>query len=730
LNRQLRMRLKQGAEPIAGAAKPNGAGVSRAAAAAAMINGTPIVNAAESLDRGQQSSAANAANRQTAFEGGHDRSKKDAAAKPLNLRTAADGVPYIGNVTEDRFAATLKRYWGYDAFRPKQEEIVRALVAGRDVCVVMPTGGGKSLCYQLPAALAERKTAVVISPLIALMQDQVAQLRQMGIPAVFLNSAVAESERQDIKRRAIAGEYRLMYVSPERVVMDATSDWLTRMPVSFFAIDEAHCISEWGHDFRPEYRQLRKLREMIPGLPIAAFTASATQRVRHDIVEQLKLRNPLKSVTSFHRENLHYVVKECPGVLQDELMFTAVKNTRQGNVIVYSPTVARVGEIVDMLEENGIAAVGYHGQMGARERSENQERWMTEEVRVLVGTIAFGLGINKPNVRAVIRLGLPESIEQLYQETGRAGRDGLPANCYLLWQKRDIGLRAYFIGKIGAAAEKEKAWERYNQMQRFVDASDCRPRMICEHFGETVKWKECGHCDTCAGMPALMAGESKSRKGKQKRMILPARRTEVYAGGYSGVMAADVNEDLQDFLREWRRNKAKEKGVAAFLVLHDTTIEALCRVEPENREQLLKVSGIGESKAELYGTEILEVIKRFKKGDRASKDWHAQASSPVRETLELLQQGLTFDEIAARRGRRVSTVVALISSLIEKGETEFKQEWMDPAHYRVIRETGERLGMDLLRPIKDALGEEVSYEEIRLVIAHLRRKEKAQHASA
>jgi ATP-dependent DNA helicase RecQ len=283
----------------------------------------------------------------------------------------ATARPQVSDTDSAIFEA-LKRYWGYDSFRPRQEEIVRAISSGRDVCVIMPTGGGKSLCYQLPAALAEGRTAVVISPLIALMQDQVAHLTQMGIPAVFLNSATATETRADLKRRIAAGEFRLLYLSPERVVLDGTAEWLKRIPISFFAIDEAHCISEWGHDFRPEYRQLSRLRSLFPDKPIAAFTASATQHVRHDIIEQLHLRDPFKHIASFQRANLRYILKQSDSYTQRQMLLDAVRRTEEGNIIVYSPTIARVEETVDLLEENGIAAIGYHGQMDAGTRRKNQ----------------------------------------------------------------------------------------------------------------------------------------------------------------------------------------------------------------------------------------------------------------------------------------------------------------------------------------------------------------------
>src|SRR3984893_12323865 len=251
--------------------------------------------------------------------------------------------------SRDGIFQALQRYWGYESFRPLQERIVGSLLGGHDACVVMPTGGGKSLCYQLPAAMSPGKTVVVVSPLIALMQDQMAQLTQMGIAAAVLNSSMSGDQQSHIVRKATAGEFRLLYLSPERLARGDSVEWLKRVPISFFAIDEAHCISEWGHEFRPEYRQLSRLRELFPDRPIAAFTASATQRVRHDIIEQLRLREPHKHIASFRRPNLHYIVHQSNSRTQEEMLLRAVRRVSEGNVIVYAPTIARVGETADQI---------------------------------------------------------------------------------------------------------------------------------------------------------------------------------------------------------------------------------------------------------------------------------------------------------------------------------------------------------------------------------------------
>jgi ATP-dependent DNA helicase RecQ len=577
--------------------------------------------------------------------------------------------------SEPEILAALQRYWGYDSFRPLQEKIVRSLLAGRDTCVVMPTGGGKSLCYQLPAALFSDRTAIVISPLIALMQDQVAQLTQMGISATLLNSTIAPGKQNAIQRDAMAGKYRLLYLSPERLARMDTVSWLKRVPISFFAIDEAHCISEWGHEFRPDYRQMSSLRQNFPERPIAAFTASATQQVRHDIMNQLALRQPDRYIASFHRPNLRYLVRECNGNEQPELLARALKTYRGSNVIVYSPTTDRVEQTVEFLTDQGIKAIGYHGKMPTEMRTRNQERWMSDEIRVLVGTLAFGLGINKAAVRAVIHLALPKSIEQFYQEAGRAGRDGLLADCVLLWRRRDVGLLAHFIGQLSDRREVNRAWERYNTIKHFVESSDCRHRQICQHFGENPKWKSCDACDVCGstidwltshapltkrsrkkkrgGSTTIAAGYSFTRGPRSAtdqswtassasvESSQPSRESGAGWWGSakksSGVVANegthnrprtlrsaaepgedDVDPELREYLREWRRVTSQQMKTAAFIIMHDSSLNEICRSLPKSLEEIRKVSGFGERKTELYGPQILEALKRFRNGARAT----------------------------------------------------------------------------------------------------------------
>jgi ATP-dependent DNA helicase RecQ len=640
----------------------------------------------------------------------------------------------------------LRRYWGYHEFRPKQENVIRSLLAAHDTCVVMPTGGGKSLCYQLPAVISG-KTAVVVSPLIALMQDQAAQLAQMGIPAAAINSFQNSSERRQVMEKAARGEYRLLYLSPERLAAENTFAWLAKVPVGFFAVDEAHCISEWGHEFRPDYRQLSRLRTSFPKLPIAAFTASATRQVRHDILKQLQMRDPHLYIASFHRKNLSYVVHECEARTQMELLGRALRHYAGESVIVYSPTIRRVEETVEYLEESGIAAIPYHAKMESPMRRQNQERWMSDEVRVLVGTIAFGLGINKPAVRAVIHLSLPKSIEQYYQEAGRAGRDGRPADCVLLWQKQDHVLLDYFIRQISDDAERERASQRKRVIGRFADSHGCRHRQICLHFGETPKWESCGNCDNCGAKLEWLKKEIVSvavPEAARKRFFLPTPSPSFYTPLLPSEQMrektrektrvrdsgpAEADPALAEYLREWRRTMARENKVPAYIILHDSTLEELCRRRPKSFAELKQVAGIGEKKADVYGADILQALRSFGDGARATPSV-AKEPAPAEQTLRLLNEGRSFEEIARMRARQISTVVCTVANLIETGQVKLDPKWISPDAQPLIEAACLKQGVERLKDIKDAVPPYVSFEDIRLVVAHLRAENRVRARTA
>lgn len=390
----------------------------------------------------------------------------------------------------------LKYFFGYDQFRPEQRKIIEKALADQDLLVIMPTGGGKSLCFQLPALL-KPGLMIVISPLIALMQDQVDALQDNGIGATYLNSSLSFLEVQEREKQIFENKIKLLYVAPERLLGDRFQDFfhrlITQIGVSAFAIDEAHCVSEWGHDFRPEYRQLSQLRQQYPQIPIFAFTATATKRVQKDIIDQLKLHKPSVHLTSFNRPNLYYEI--IPKEKRSYEQLLKFIKTLKGSGIIYCMSRKMVDEISDRLQEDGIKALPYHAGMGDENRRMNQTQFIRDEVRIIVATVAFGMGINKPDVRFVIHYDLPRNLESYYQESGRAGRDNEPAKCLLFFSFGDLKKIEYIIQQ-KAPSEQQKSRQQLRQIVDYSEGLACRRTIVLRYFGEDFSGN-CGNCDNC-----------------------------------------------------------------------------------------------------------------------------------------------------------------------------------------------------------------------------------------
>jgi ATP-dependent DNA helicase RecQ len=454
---------------------------------------------------------------------------------------------------------TLKTTFGYSSFRPLQREIIDASLAGRDVFALLPTGGGKSLCFQLPA-LHRVGLTVVVSPLIALMKDQVDQLQAAGIAATFLNSSLGARESRSRLAGLHRGEWRLLYVAPERLMLDEWRDNLKAWNVAALAIDEAHCISEWGHDFRPEYRQLAGLRALLPDVPVMALTATATERVRADIVTHLKLRAPAVFVASFNRPNLAYRVTPKDEPLKQIVAFVKKREDESG--IVYCATRASTERVAEALVARGFSARPYHAGLTATERTENQELFLRDEVRIICATIAFGMGINKPNVRWVVHHDLPKNIEGYYQETGRAGRDGLPSDCLLLFSGGDVAKQIHFIDEITDEHERNVARAQLRQMVHYGESAGCRRAELLSYFGESFPLDNCGACDNCLEPRETYDGTIVAQKFLS--CVYRIRQASRFGAGLNHVVEVLTGADT-DKIRRWAHDRLSTYGIGGEL---------------------------------------------------------------------------------------------------------------------------------------------------------------------
>ena len=516
---------------------------------------------------------------------------------------------HIPPATRRDALSVLESVFGYSAFRGQQADIVAHIIAGGNAFVLMPTGGGKSLCYQVPALVRDGVT-VVISPLIALMQDQVDALKRRGVRAELLNSTLTHDAAARIERSVRGGETKLLYISPERLATARCVRLLEQSDVALFAVDEAHCISEWGHDFRPEYLKLTVIAERFPAVPRIALTATADAHTRAEIVERLALDGARTFISSFDRPNIRYAIADKRNERKQLLRFIRRHTGACG--VVYCQSRDKVDEIAAFLDASGVDALPYHAGLSAREREDNQAWFIAKRGIVMVATIAFGMGIDKPDVRFVAHLDIPKSIEGYYQETGRAGRDGLPSDALLLYDARDAAPLLERI-KASSATEHHRRIQtlKLRAMVALCETRFCRRRHLLAYFGE--RSRACGKCDTCLSLP----DKQRSRVRGAKKPVRRSRRLDA------------AGESLFARLFAWRADIAQREQLPAHVVFHDATLLEIARRRPRWRWTLGRIPGVSPAKLVVYGRDVLRVISAFEKEIEREAEHVQQAGSTI-----------------------------------------------------------------------------------------------------
>ncbi len=705
----------------------------------------------------------------------------------------------------------LRKYYGYEEFRPGQQDLINHIVAGQDALGIMPTGGGKSLCYQIPALLLEGVT-LVISPLISLMKDQVDTLKEYGIEAELINSTLSTSEFREIISNARRGAYKMLYVAPERLETESFIELLQELPVSFVAVDEAHCVSQWGHDFRPSYRRISQIIHYLPKRPVvAAFTATATPLVQEDIIKLLHLKKPFELIGSFDRPNLYFEVRKPQNKLEEIRQYLLENKGKSG--IIYCNTRKNVEDVCERLNRLGVVATKYHAGLSEQERGENQEDFLYDRSTIMVATNAFGMGIDKPNVRFVVHYNMPKNMESYYQEAGRAGRDGEEAECILLFSTQDIMTNRFLIENASLGADHSQEYQKLNSMVDYCNTHGCLRRYILTYFGQEVLLEECKHCGNCNNdieetditreAQMIMSCTRRMReqfgstlvadvlKGANTQKIRDFRFHELstyglmreyskevikelisflIAEGYL-LLAGDqypilkltpqslpvlkgeekvtirrlivkqkavpqvlggADNDLFDLLRQERYRLAKAHQVQPFMIFPDTSLKDMCKKYPVSEEEFLQVSGVGEHKLQKYGLNFIQLIKEYVEKNNIIKEIKLEGNSgftlPTKSaprdshklTYGLYKEGLTIEEIAKERELTRMTVENHLLKCIEEGLEVNYSDFIPEEYEEQIIQAIQQCGTNLLKPIKEALPEEVSYTAIKFSLVKIK----------